>query len=303
MTAWKARMLEELYRAADAELAGDGRLQDRDHERTERVRDEALALWDGDPVVLGAYLSSMPVRYLLSNPVEAVVAHARVVAARGDKRVHAAFVPSRHRDVAELCVVAVDRPGLLARIAAAITAGRLEVLGAQVYSRTPGVVPAAVRVGARETEGVTEAVDIFWVGDRVDGLEGAQRAVPRLLRDLEQVCTEEGDAAARLLRTRTGSPWRERPRRACRPRSSSTTAPPRTTPSSRCSRRTGRGSSTASPRPSTTWILSIAISKINTEGTCVADVFYVQERDGTKVAPGERFREIGAKLREVIDEP
>jgi len=47
--------------------------------------------------------------------------------------------------------------------------------------------------------------------------------------------------------------------------------------------------------------LSIAISKINTEGTCVADVFYVQERGGGKVAPGARYKEIGAKLREVID--
>jgi [protein-PII] uridylyltransferase len=38
--------------------------------------------------------------------------------------------------------------------------------------------------------------------------------------------------------------------------------------------------------------LSIALSKINTEGTKVADVFYVSELDGSKVAPGERFKEI-----------
>ncbi len=217
---------------------------------------------------------------------------------------HAAFVPSRHREVAELCVVAEDRPGLLARIAAAITAGRLEVLGAQVYSRTPGVVPAAVRVGARETEGVTEAVDIFWVRDRVDGLEGAQSAPCR------GCCATSSRSAPRRGTPRRGSsargpgpPGASVRARACRPRSSSTTAPPRTTPSSRCSRRTGRGSSTALAQAFHDLDLSIAISKINTEGTSVADVFYVQERDGTKVAPGERFREIGAKLREVIDEP
>jgi [protein-PII] uridylyltransferase len=38
--------------------------------------------------------------------------------------------------------------------------------------------------------------------------------------------------------------------------------------------------------------LSIALSKINTEGTKVADVFYVNELDGSRVPPGERFREI-----------
>jgi [protein-PII] uridylyltransferase len=38
--------------------------------------------------------------------------------------------------------------------------------------------------------------------------------------------------------------------------------------------------------------LSIALSKINTEGTRVADVFYVSELDGSKVARGPRFQEI-----------
>jgi [protein-PII] uridylyltransferase len=38
--------------------------------------------------------------------------------------------------------------------------------------------------------------------------------------------------------------------------------------------------------------LSIALSKINTEGTRAADVFYVSELDGSKVRPGERFRQI-----------
>jgi [protein-PII] uridylyltransferase len=42
--------------------------------------------------------------------------------------------------------------------------------------------------------------------------------------------------------------------------------------------------------------LGIALSKINTEGTKVADVFYVNELDGSKVAPGPRFKAIRAAL-------
>ena len=42
--------------------------------------------------------------------------------------------------------------------------------------------------------------------------------------------------------------------------------------------------------------LQIALSKINTEGTRVADVFYVTELDGSKALPGERFK----KIREAI---
>ena len=289
MTAWKARMLEELYRAADAELLGDARAHDRDRERVERIRAEAKQRWVGDPAILEAFLSSMPERYLLSNPVDAVVAHAGVVKARGTSKVHAALVPSRHRDVAELCVVADDRPGLLARIAAAITAGRLEVLGAQVYSRPIGA-------------GASEAVDVFWVRDRTEGQEGVERGMARLVRDLSEVCAEEGQEAVRLLRARPGSPWRERP---------SPRVPTEVVLDDRASPHHTVIEVFAKDRPGLLYTLaqalhdldlSIAISKINTEGTCVADVFYVQERDGSKVAHGERFKEIGAKLRAVIDE-
>jgi [protein-PII] uridylyltransferase len=41
--------------------------------------------------------------------------------------------------------------------------------------------------------------------------------------------------------------------------------------------------------------LSIALSKINTEGTRVADVFYVNEVGGGRVPP-DRFKEIRAAL-------
>jgi [protein-PII] uridylyltransferase len=290
MTAWKARMLEELYRAADAELLGDARAQDKDLERAARVREAAAARNAGDPRVLADFLASMPERYLLSNPVDAVVAHGEVVAARRERKVHAALVASRHADVAELCVVAEDRPGLLARIAAAITAGRLEVLGAQVYSRT-------------NASGASEAVDIFWVRDRTEGLEGVERAMPRFLRDLAEVCQEEGDAAVRLLRTRSTSPWRERP---------SPRVQTEVVLDDRASPHHTIVEVFAKDRPGLLYQLaqalhdldlSIAVSKINTEGACVADVFYVQERGGGKVLPGERFKQIGARLREVIDEP
>jgi [protein-PII] uridylyltransferase len=289
MTSWKARMLEELYRAADAHLSGDAHAHDFDRERIAKVSSEARAAWHGDARVLEAFLQSMPERYLLSNPVEAVVAHAAVATARGDAAVHAALVPSRHRDVAELCVVAKDRPGLLARISAAITAGRLEVLGAQVYSRT-------------RPDGVSEAVDLFWVRDRVDGQDGVERGMPRLLRDLARVCADEGDDAARKLRASTGSPWRERP---------SPVVPTEVVLDDRASPHHTIVEVFAKDRPGLLYVLaqalhdldlSIAVSKINTEGTCVADVFYVQEQDGSKVVPGERFKEIRTRLREVIDE-
>jgi [protein-PII] uridylyltransferase len=294
MTSWKARMLDELYFAADAHLAG---AKDRafDEARLARVRESARLAWVGPSAFLETFLDSMPERYLLANAPDAIAAHAGVALDRGVATVHAAIVPSRHPEVAEICVVAEDRPGLLARIAAALTAGRLEVLAAQVYSR------AVAAEGA--TEGRSEAVDLFWVRDRVEGPDGAERAIPRLMRDLGDVCSGAIDPAE-LLRQRTGSasPWRERP---------SPAVLTEVVVDGRASPRHTVVEVFAKDRPGLLYTianalhelgLSIALSKINTEGTKVADVFYVNEIDGAKVQAGERPRQIREAIVHAIGE-
>jgi [protein-PII] uridylyltransferase len=130
MTSWKARMLEELYFASERYLSGQ-RAQAED-DRIARVREAARQQWTGPRDVLEALLECMPERYLLSNRPEAIVHHAHVVQERGGRGACVARVPSRHPEAAELCIVADDRPGLLASIAATLTASRLEVLNAEV---------------------------------------------------------------------------------------------------------------------------------------------------------------------------
>ncbi|HEY8076128.1 MAG TPA: [protein-PII] uridylyltransferase [Labilithrix sp.] len=298
MTTWKARMLDELYFAADACFAG-GAADAVGEERKERVKQASLAVAPArEKSELQAFLGSMPERYLLANAPEAIVAHARVASerARGKKPVVAALVPSRHPEVGEICVVADDAPGLLARIAAAITSSRLEVLGAQVYSRETRGRREVPPPGAP----AMEAVDLFWVRDARTGAEGVAGAMPRLERDLEAVVT--GKSAEDLLRERIGggSPWRERP---------SPAVPSEVVVDDRASPRHTVIEVFAKDRPGLLYSLahalhglglSIALSKINTEGTKVADVFYVNELDGSKVAPGARFKAIRETLLEAI---
>jgi [protein-PII] uridylyltransferase len=290
MTSWKARMLDELYFAADASFGGEDAF---DVARVQRVKDAALSVWQSKRADLEAFLSSMPERYLLSNAPEAICAHARVAMDRARERrsVQAALVPSRHPEVSELCVVAEDKPGLLARIAAAITASRLEVLGAQVYSRST------------VAGGATEAVDLFWVRDARGNADGVAQAMPRLTRDLESVCS--GSASAdELLRDRIGtaSPWRERPSPAV---FSEVVVDDRASP------RHTVVEVFAKDRPGLLYSLAqamhdlglgIALSKINTEGTKVADVFYVNELDGSKVTPGPRFKAIRDALLAAVSD-
>jgi [protein-PII] uridylyltransferase len=285
MTSWKARMLEELFFAAESYLTGQKARVDA--ERVARVVEAVREDWNGPPAALEALLASLPERYLLANRPESIVQHARAVSARGPRPVHVVRVPSRHPEAAELCIVADDRPGLLESIAAALTANRLEVLSAEVYSHP---------VGAER-----EALDLFWVRDRDGGVDGVIDAMPRLERDLDEVCSGR-TTASELLRMRTGSlsPWRERP---------SPDVPTEILFDNRGSPRhtivevyakDRRGLLHRLARALYELRLSITLSKINTEGARVADVFYVAELDGSKVAPGARHQEIHDALLKAV---
>ena len=284
MTSWKARMLDELYLATDARLSGEGASRE---ERAEKVRAAARERWAGTPAgaEVDAFVASMPERYLLANGPDVIEAHAEVARRAEVDGFAVAVVPSRHPEAAEICVAARDRAGLLAAITAAIAASRLEVHKAQIFSRT---LP----------DGHGQAVDLFWVRDRVEGVDAVARALPRLVRDLGAAL--RGEVEPRDLATDRGSsPWRERP------------SPPVVTEVRVDDRSQQHTVLEVLTRDRTGVLftladtlhdlgLSIATAKINTEGTRVADVFYVSERDGSKLAPGARTDEVRAKLIEAI---
>jgi len=91
----------------------------------------------------------MPESYRKNFDARAMAAHAHVATARGEARVNAGIFPSNRPGTA-LCVVAEDRPGLLATISAALVLCRLDVIEAEAYTR-------------RQSGVTDEALDVFWV--------------------------------------------------------------------------------------------------------------------------------------------
>jgi [protein-PII] uridylyltransferase len=306
MTSWKARMLDELYLATDAALAGDMAADDA---RVARAVAEVIAA-AGAPAAsedrrsaapapadlaarrafLAEYLASMPERYVLSNAPLAIVAHAELARAHGAAppgQISVSLVPSRHPEAAEICVIAADRPGLLAAITAAIAASRLEVHAAQIHSRVI-------------LQGAVQAVDIFWVRDRGEGVGGVARAIPKLVRDITDVIA--GRVSAAELVRRRGASRRDR---------STPQVGTQVVVDDRASGRHTVIEVTTRDRPGLLFAiadalyglgLSIAVAKINTEGTRVADVFYVSEADGSKVASGPRTTLVHDRILAAIEE-
>jgi len=273
MTSWKAHLLDDLFLAADERLSGTS----GEVGRADLLRKEIVSFANGyfDPkerdqelAFLPTFLASMPDRYLLSSSAEAVVAHGAITR-RHTGLVTVDIVPSTHADATELCIVAADRPGLLSLIAAALAMSRLEVLAAQIYSR--------------ETDGprAHEAVDLFWVQGRSEGKEAVIRALPKLRRDLEGLAS---GAVEPRIQLGAATARRAGPKIATRVAIDQRASPRHTLLEVTTLDRPGVLFAIANAL--FTLGLTIAVAKIATEGTRVADVFYVTNGDGTKLEPG-----------------
>jgi [protein-PII] uridylyltransferase len=288
MTSWKSRMLDELYTLADRRLAG---LSENDP--LARAHGDLYAQTAGlvDPQLLDALLASMPERYVLANSPAEIAAHAQVINAARGKRVHLQVVPSRHSGVNELCVVTVaapdpgtgtTRPGLLAAIAAALTAARLEIFAAQIYTR-------------RAATGGEEVLDVFWVRDRVHDAEDLSAVIPKVERMLEDVLSG-AVAPQELLHRRTPTRWSDRP---CPP------VPTEIAIENRSSDKYTIIEVITQDKPGVLFTLShtlhqlglsIVFAKVNTEGNRVIDIFYVTELNETKLGSRERANQVKAQL-------
>ena len=98
---------------------------------------------------LSAFAGGLPESYRRNFEADAIAAHAAIANGRTAGSVSVGAFPSRRSGTA-LCVVADDRPGLLATISAALVMQRLDVIEAEAYTR-------------RDPGRPDEAVDVFWV--------------------------------------------------------------------------------------------------------------------------------------------
>jgi [protein-PII] uridylyltransferase len=283
LSEWKARMLDDLFLATDRLLSG----QPSEETRVAHVRDAVRTMWGPDDgAFIGEFLATMPERYLLANSPGEIAAHAALAKRADGQPLGLGLIPSRYAETAEICIIADDRPGLLAAMTAAISATRLAILRAQIHSR---LRPA----------GATQAVDIFWVRDRIDGVQGVARAMPKLEQYLLDLLS--GKVGPReMIARRKASRWSERP---------VPSVPSEVSIDDLASAEHTVIEVITQDRPgllSTLALalhelgLGIAVAKINTEGNRVADVFYVTESDGSKVRAGERTQTVHRRLLDVL---
>ena len=283
LTAWKSRMLEELYVSTRRSFEG---LPNYTEERAASLRQATLRLCsnEADRPFIEHYLATVPNRYMYANEPSEIVGHARL-AEKSEGTVAYIDILSARSPYVELAFIADDKPGVLQLITASIAASKLRVVAAQLYSWV-------------DRDGRARVMDIFWVRGGRD-VEQVKRCLPRLRTDLEKLVAGETDPSG-LIGTRTGSRLSERP---------SPDVPVFIDFDNRCSSEYTVIEVLSQDQPALLYRLakalkdeglSVAVAKINTEGNAVADVFYVCDRDGKKLEEANRLEALESRLRRAV---
>jgi len=272
LTAWKSRMLNELYVAAERWFS-DGP-PTRGVGYVERIREQVRALVETragrklEPDFVDATLNALPARYAYANSAAGIFKHLAVIHEAVGK-VSLVRELDTSEPYFELCIVADDRPGLLSGIAASLASVKFKVIGAQIYSfQVPG--------------GPKRALDMFWVRAGTESAT-ARRLLPKVEQHLQDIIGGKIEAVDLVRGEKQSMRWNFRH------------APAVETEifidNRSATRHTVVEVITQDRRDLLFWLsaalhreeITIDLAKINTEGERVADVFYVTNRDGSKL--------------------
>lgn len=306
LNAWKAGLLRELairtgrffrgeHLRGEAVVEADA--ETREREARDKIVQVATSGGDLDPAVARGLVEGMDPRLISQLTARQAARHIRLVAVAQHE--HPSVGLEVHcfpmRGHSEVSIVAPDAPGVLAAIAGALTANRVDVLGAFLGHLDLSPAPDGTRRRF--------VVDTFYVRD----LKG--EAIPeddprwnRLAGDLRELLVGAPDPAAiaALIQRR-------------RPKSG---LPKRRTPGVITEIRLHDDSSQATivevftqDRVGVLYTitqilaeldLDISLAKVSTEGEKVADAFYVH-RDGTPITDEAQRQLLITRLREALE--
>jgi [protein-PII] uridylyltransferase len=259
--AWRAGLVEELYRKAHAVLSGRGGIEGRARERFGEAWRRRFGAEEAERL-----LATLPDRYFDSTPPSQAVRHA-VLLRRARRAPIAALLHHTEGVHAEVHLAARDAPGLLATWSGVLSAHGLDILTARIASTTDGY-----------------ALDVFEVRGRA-GRPVERTRWRRARADLQAAATGRLDVAALLERRRRPGLRRALPPVATRVSVDNRASQRFTVVDVRGEDRLGllhdlaRALSEAS--------LEIAVAKVVTEANRAIDSFYVTRHGQKLTEPAE----------------
>ena len=299
LTAWKSELLRDLYLRAREHLARGGAaatVAERADAAERRAKVVSLVVGDDTPpdeqAILAAVVDGLDERFASQLTPRQAARHVRLAAAvaRRSPRVGVAVAHYPLKGHSEVAVVAPDAPGVLAAIAGALVANRVDVLGAVV--------------GHADAPGGGLALDLFFVRDLVGAaIPESDARWARLEADLAELvqggAPSQAAVAALIARRRpaSGLPPRVTPPVATEIRIDNQESGEATIVE--VFTRDRVGVLHAITQALADLGLDISLSKVSTEGEKVADVFYVT-RDGLKLTVADDLAAVTSRLEAAL---
>jgi len=283
-TPWKSTLVAELFNRM-LHVLERGELASRDANELVRLRKAELrrALERHPPEEVDAHIRGMSRAYFLAFPTSILIRHYPLLAARlptGEIRTHVAATDER--GLYELTLVAADRPGLFSTVAGALSLNGINVVSAQIHTRSDGA-----------------ALEVFRLTGALDPVLDEERWV-RVFDHVRAALRDQLPLGSLLVEKR-----REYARRPSKTRPSE----PRVVVDNHASdfytvvevHAVDRiGLLYDVTRALSSLGLDIHLAKVATYGEDVVDVFYAWDVDGQKVTDGSRIEEVERRLADAI---
>jgi [protein-PII] uridylyltransferase len=231
------------------------------------------------------FLALMPDRYFLITPEGDIAAHFELMRSLDDRLLvcrHRHFV---EREFTEFVVVTRDQPGLFSKIAGVLTANNLNILSARITTRADAIV-----------------MDVFRVSHGRGGIALEDDRWRRVERDLERVIGGEQDIETLVAQAHVAqTAGRKFVRRV----------PTEVTIDNRLSEQFTVIDVFTQDRVGLLFSIThtlfklgllIHFARISTNADQALDVFYVSDREGSKIEDLERGRELRTALLKKLEE-
>jgi [protein-PII] uridylyltransferase len=157
-TVWKGALLWELYMRTYQHFTQEDEVVVTGEALIEQVKGEVMSGLSGriPEATVDAFFKAMPYKYIVSTPAETIVQHVQLV--EGLKGGALATKHTHHLDLgsSELMVCMPSKAGNFAKIAGTLAANRLNILGAQIYTRNDGLAVDTLQIESLEKKPILD---------------------------------------------------------------------------------------------------------------------------------------------------
>ncbi|HSF29974.1 MAG TPA: [protein-PII] uridylyltransferase [Candidatus Tectomicrobia bacterium] len=282
-TVWKGALLWELYMRTYKHFTQEDEVVVTGEALIEQVKSEVMSALSGriPDAVVDAFFKAMPYKYIVSTAADTMAHHVQLV--EGLKGEKLATKHTHHLELgsSELMICTPSKAGNFSKIAGTLAANKLNILGAQIYTRSDGLALYTLQIESLEKKPILD-----------------ERLWQRLKAELATVLAEEREVTYRPGRTIFARKER---------------AVPVTTVievNNRISDMYTVIDVTTQDRLGLLYLITttlfelginIHLAKVSTEATRAIDVFYVTDLLGEKIVDEHAIEDVRSRLQTVLD--